>query len=349
MTTIYTPGHGLVTDTLIMHGVVRVLAHMGIYDMRVRRLGERYEITFDGKPKKIADTDIAELMQLSANKYLEEKRAVGPLRKIQQVNINVAARVFGSWVSDLAQAILNADITDLTQDHKERRREGRTTSKTLNTLHIALSSVYGKYAQRDYSVRGNLQYGVCDTCFTLANIGLVYGAAALVARKADRHDVIFMSVAPADEIDGRDLLVMQRLTEGYRIVGEEMPLLAAPIYWLSTGETLYATDAELDLVIWRNVRSGNFLRSLDATTINLERLAKFIAEAKHYLRNWPRIVEDLARNAPETLAKLTEYVLFGGDPYAVARELATIRCGEQPCIKDLKKLIDVFLGFMKKQ
>ena len=43
---LYTPGHNLVTDSLIMHGIVRYLtwADVNIDSVKIRRLGERFII-----------------------------------------------------------------------------------------------------------------------------------------------------------------------------------------------------------------------------------------------------------------------------------------------------------------
>jgi len=344
MTVVYTPGHGLVTDTLIMHGIVRALAHMGIYDAWVERFGERYRIEFDGRPRKLVETDIGEALLRSAKLYLTEGVLTGPLRKINDTNPNFSA--FRSWVSDLAEAVSEADLLDFTPDHREKRREGRSRSKALTTLHISLSSVYGKYYPRDFSVTEGVQYSVCGTCFAFANVGLAYGATALVAREGNDLDVVLMSVAPVDRVSAVDLLVIQRLTEGYTVLrGRGAPLLAAPMYWLSTGETLYAVDAELDLVVWRVAKSGNFIRSLDVVSIPVDNLMKFVAEIKRRIKAWPRLVDRLMQQAPETLAQLTEFVIYGGDLYSIARELAALRCGEELCIGEAASIIaDVLVG-----
>jgi len=350
MTVVYTPGHGLVADTLIMHGVVRALAHMGIYDAWVERVGERYRIEFEGKPRKLVETDIGEALLRSAKLYLTEGVLKDPLRKINDTNPNFS--VFRSWVSDLAEAVSEADLLDFTPDHRERRREGRSRSKALITLHISLSSVYGKYYPRDFLVTEGVQYSVCGTCFAFANVGLTYGAAALVAREGNDLDVVLMSVAPVDRVAAVDLLVMQRLTEGYTVLrGRGAPLLAAPMYWLSTGETLYAVDAELDLVVWRVGKSGNFIRSLDVVSIPVDNLMTFVAEVKRRVKAWPRLVKTIMQHAPETLARLTEFVIYGGDLYGVIRELATLRCyekqrhGEELCVGEAASVIaDVLVG-----
>ncbi|MEM4489249.1 MAG: hypothetical protein QXK88_10750, partial [Desulfurococcaceae archaeon] len=41
---LYTPGHNVFTDTLIMHGLVRILSWIGANEGEVERIGERYKI-----------------------------------------------------------------------------------------------------------------------------------------------------------------------------------------------------------------------------------------------------------------------------------------------------------------
>ncbi len=337
---VLTPGHDLVTDTLIMHGIVRVLAYMGIYDAVVERRGERYIVEFDGWAGKLDKTDLARQILLDAEVYRETRRPVGLLHKINEANINLA--VFDNWVSDLSQALLDADLGELSEGHREKFEEGRSRSKKLVTLHITLSPLYGRYRQREYSIEEGIQYKVCNTCFSLANIGFMYGAAALIVRRGADKDVILMSPAPADKIDAMDILLLQRLTETYKTIERVggMPLLAAPLYWLSTGETLYVTDADLELVVWRVAKSGNFQRALDAATLNLRRLMEFVADVKYVLDGWPHAAGRLVTEAPEVLALLTEYVLYGGDLYAVARSLAA-SCGGKPCVDEASLLVKI--------
>ena len=53
---LYTPGHHLITDSLIMHGIVRYLmwADVNIDSVKIRRLGERFAIEV-GDPNSIKE------------------------------------------------------------------------------------------------------------------------------------------------------------------------------------------------------------------------------------------------------------------------------------------------------
>ncbi len=53
---LYTPGHHLVTDSLIMHGIVRYLmwSDVNIDSVKIRRLGDRFAIEV-GDPNSIKE------------------------------------------------------------------------------------------------------------------------------------------------------------------------------------------------------------------------------------------------------------------------------------------------------
>jgi len=325
--TVYTPGHGLVADTLIMHGVVRALAHMGIYDAWVERVWEnRYRIVFKGEPRRLVDTDIGEAVLRSANLYITEGAPAGPLRKIFDVNPKLSD--FREWASDLAQAVPHADLLDLAEDHKERRREGCSKSAALPPLYLPIGP---EFKDRCTTEEG-AHYRACDTCFALASIGLVYGATALVARDKGGVDATFMSLAPTFRAPAADVLLMQRMSEGYRLIERPVPTLAAPMYWLSTGEALYDGAVEFDLVIWRVAKVDKFIKVLGITTAPASRLMRFVTEVRARERGWPKIVERIVSQAPEVLAKLAEAVIYGGNVYSAVRQLSAVECGGEPCL-----------------
>jgi len=340
--TVYTPGHGVVTDALIMHGVVRALAHMGIYDAWVERVGERYRIEFAGRPRRLVETDIGEALLRSANLYIKDNTPTGPLKKLFDVNPKLSD--FREWVADLAQAVNLADIMDLTEDHRRRRGEGRSERRAYPPLYLLLGPEFGNYRQRDFAVEGGVYYRFCDTCFTLANIGLMYGAAALVAREGGRTDVTLMSLAPSFRSSAADILLVQRVAEGYKLAGRAVPTLAAPMYWLSVSETLY-DGADFDLIVWHLAKIGNFVKVLDVATLPAGRLMEFVAEVRLREKSWPEVAERVMQHAPEALAKLAEVVLYGGDVYHTVKELAATECNGAPCFGGaLRAVAEVLAG-----
>jgi len=330
-TAIYTPGHGPVADTLIMHGLLRALAHMGIYDVWVERIGERYRIEFAGRPRRLADTDVGEAILRSVKIYLTEGVPLGPLRKIFAASPKADHR---EWATDLAQAVPNADLLELTEDHKAKRREGRGKNPAHPPLYLPLGPEFGRWRQEGFSAEGGVHYRVCDTCFALANIGLAYGAAVLAAKSGSGVDAVLASPAPAGRVRAADLLLLQRVFEGYREVERPMPAAAAPLYWLSVGETLY-DGAEVDFVVWRIAKVGNYIRVLGVETVPGRGLMEFAAEVKLRAPRWPAVAARLAKHAPEALARLAELALYGGDAYSAIKELASLGCGGEPCLGDV--------------
>jgi len=327
--TIYTPGHGLVADALIMHGVVRALAHMGIYDAWIERIWEnRYRVVFKGESRKLIDVDIGESLLRSANLFLTEGTLVGPLKKIFDVNPKISD--FREWASDLAQALPYVDLLDLVEDHKERRGEGCSKSVAHPPLYLPIGP---EFKDRCTAEEG-AHYRVCDTCFTLANLGLVYGATALVVREKSDIDVTFMSLVPTFRALATDVLLIQRMSEGYKLIERPVPTLAAPMYWLSTGETLYDGASEFDLVIWRVVKINGVFKVLNVTTVPAVRLMRFVAEVRVLKREWPKVVERVVGKAPEALAKLAEVVIYGGNTHSVVKQLSTVVCNGEPCLGD---------------
>jgi hypothetical protein len=78
---LYTPGHHLVTDSLIMHGIVRYLTWAGVNveSVKIRRLGERFVIEIrdpnsikEDKAKQVllSIQDQADLLNKSDYAYL---------------------------------------------------------------------------------------------------------------------------------------------------------------------------------------------------------------------------------------------------------------------------------------
>lgn len=325
---IYTPGHDVVADTLIMHGVVWHLVASGVVEGLVERVGDRYKISFKGEPRALADIETVELFLFEIARYIKEgEEPVGRLRKIYDANINLS--VTKSWFAQLSEALIEAKLDAFTLDHRARFREGRAASRKLSTVYITLSPVYGKYFIENRVAKENKPFGVCSTCFAYLNLGFLHGVATIVVNTNGGKRVIQLTPAPRGRIPLVDLALLQRLTEGYLIRDLEMPNLAYPLYWLSTGETLYATDEPLDILVWVTEKRGNFQRVTDAMSLDLSRIMDFIAEVKYRTERWPNFVECLASDSPEALAQLAEIVLFGGDEYSIMRTLSRTKCAEE--------------------
>jgi CRISPR-associated protein Csa4 len=119
-----------------------------------------------------------------------------------------------------------------------------------------LSGVHGKYSQEAKKVREN-PYKICDTCFVVSNIGLIYGTYIIRIIKKQKINVYYTTLIPKDSIDIRDLYLLQRLTEGYYLPDRdeesaEISLISAPLVALSQGETIASIEKphQIQVLSW---------------------------------------------------------------------------------------------------
>lgn len=334
--TLYTPGHGLVTDSLILHGLLRVLSVVGVYDAEIERLGDRFAVKIPSEKldlraltEHFERSEIAESIRISANLYLKSDAMVRPLAKIFDVNPDVSRKNNRSWVQKLLKAIKYLDLSLLIdRDHKSSRKEGRAGNKDF-TLYLPLSSIYGKYHGRGYRLRAE-PYTVCETCFTLSSLGLIYGAYSVVVRRDRNKFSLLMTIVPRERMRASELLVLQRLLEDYEVIEREVadiPLLALPLYTLSAGETLLALDSPSEIITWKLVFAGT-QRSLDIAVLQLDRIVNFITHIKTELREWPYVVHECLGDEEgfTLMADLNELINFDRSmqrAYKFARELTS--------------------------
>ncbi|AFL66344.1 CRISPR-associated protein, MJ0385 [Desulfurococcus amylolyticus] len=334
---LYTPGHGLITDSLILHGIIRILAVAGVYNAKVERLGDRFLVKIDNNVNLndvtsiFKNSELAQLLKSSAKLKFDVKLETPPLNKIFSLNIDKAHN--NKWAENVYEILdgtrtSGLDLSSLTYyDHKSQLREGRGGKN--KTLYLPMSSIYGKYTVKDYGAKFS-QYKVCDTCFLLASLGLLYGAYALVARQGRDKRPLLMTIVPRDRMEARDLLVLQRLLEGYEEVNiKDIPILATPVYALSAGETLISLDSPAEVVTWKLSLTGNSQRSsqrsLDVVTLQFNTIVEFIARLKHEVPEWPRLVECLrTEDGYVILSDLTIALNYDRTPlraYEVIREI----------------------------
>ena len=323
---VYTPGHGLVTDTLIMHGIVR------LYDVEeVERVGDRYRITGDfRRPKATALSLLREELSI----YFNNQDAISNssiLGKLMDANVNIA--VTSNWMSYLRDALDRTNFGDLastfTPDHKDDKKEGRSKSKSLYTLYLPLSFIHGKFSQSDYSVEEK-EYRVCGACFALANLGLIYGTAVIRYAEGKTTTVTLLSVIPGAKMSRADLLLAQRFVRGKSAtLRTELTVKATLLYALSIGETLFSFgkgDYKPQVLIWRLEKVGNFMRSIQPMTFELEDLLEKIGKVKAEYPMFTKLVMELAatdEGAP-ILDRLAEAIVFGYDEYHVLKEIVSL-------------------------
>jgi len=215
---LYTPGHHLVTDSLIMHGIVRYLTWAGVNidSVKIRRLGERFIIEI-GKPDSIKEDEAKQVLA----------SLQGLFEKIDAAILNRPA--FREWIRQLTQAITRfySDSVRIyvNYNHKEEGAEGYGRAG-YPTLYLPLGplndcSVIEQVLHKDCYVaeRGGFTYKVCYTCFLFANLGLMYGSGVVRIHSnynniADMRAILIMyTLIPANETSMSDVVLVQRTLE----------------------------------------------------------------------------------------------------------------------------------------
>ena len=215
---LYTPGHHLVTDSLIMHGIVRYLmwAGVNIDSVKIRRLGDRFAIEV-GDPNSIKEDEAKQVLA----------SLQGLFEKIDAAILNRPA--FREWIRQLTQAITRfySDSVRIyvNYNHKEEGAEGYGRAG-YPTLYLPLGplndcSVIEQVLHKDcYAAkREGFTYKVCYTCFLFANLGLMYGSGVVRIHSnynniADMRAILIMyTLIPANETSMSDVVLVQRTLE----------------------------------------------------------------------------------------------------------------------------------------
>ncbi|MGC8987907.1 hypothetical protein [Infirmifilum sp.] len=359
----YTPGHGLITDTLIMHGLIRILAGNGVTLGTVRREGFRYVIEFNGTNLS-KELDFLETLKRETELYLNflEKSqnvksdyentsrklriAYKYLKKLDAANID--QNNLNHLLKKLNEKLASLDLETFKRlDHKDEAQEGRAKSKSLITLYLPLSFVYGKYYQKDRVLYDKF-YLVCPNCFITSTLGLLFGTAVVNFREGDKKVVYLVTLAPTNEMRIVDVLLLQRLLEKKPIeINVEINVLASILYVLSLGETVYALkNTDFEAIAWKLVRSGNFQRAEKHETVNVGDLLGKIARIKLDFPEFPRFINECLlrdQDGAIILNELAFYLTFGGDKYSVMRRVARFvtemfKKGRTACRYDISQL-----------
>ncbi|RFA93080.1 CRISPR-associated protein [Pyrobaculum aerophilum] len=313
----YTPGHGLVTDSLIMHGFVKLLHVSGRISGKVRKLGERFEIEAEEVDwGKFNNWELHEFVKQAVDHNID----LGPMADLRRSAIDISG--FLTWKKKLKETlVILPKEFDLSPNHAERFREGRKRGRGY-TLYLPISLAFGKYAVSGYAV-SDTPYVVCPSCFALSTLGYIYGAVRIRVDLNEGFTIYNIAGVPADEADLLDMISLQRMAGLVRIgkrekTGRGINALGALVYALSVGETILAVDSPIDLIVWRTERSGNNQRAMAEGVYRGRRLLEAMAMLKLYYPKWPRIVRRLEGNV---LNILGEFLVFGGDAYGVVREI----------------------------
>ncbi len=257
---LYTPGHNLVTDSLILHGIVRYLmwAGVNIDSVKIRRLGDRFAIEV-GDPNSIKEDETKQVLA----------SLQGLFEKIDAAILNRPA--FREWIRQLTQAITRFYFGSVriyvNYNHKEEGAEGYGRAG-YPTLYLPLGplndcSVIEQVLHKDcYAAkRGGFTYKVCYTCFLFANLGLVYGSGVVRVHSNDdianaRAVLIMYTLIPANETGMEDVVLVQRMLENnYEVydlekVGANTVLIPSIVEKLSNAlaDTMYTF--RMNALVW---------------------------------------------------------------------------------------------------
>ncbi|MQL56601.1 hypothetical protein [Acidianus ambivalens] len=326
---LYTPGHGIITDTLIMHGLVRIIAANNILHGAVKREGTRYVIEVDND-EITTNVDFLETLYKETILYTQDntvKSVYKYLSKIDASNINLP--YYSNWINYLNKGLEDLDITTFSSpDHKEKLKEGRVKSKKLIALPLPLSFVYGKYFQDNYEVEDK-PYSVCLNCYALSTIGLIFGTSIIYNSIGDRKNVNLITLGPSEGMKLIDVLILQRLLEKKPLLFKnDLQILASLLYVLSLGETLYALNEEVEAIIWRLTKQKNFQKANSPAVINVRDLLEKISIIKYYFPKFPKFIDECLINDDDgaiALNDLAFYLIYGSeDGYEIMRKISRI-------------------------
>ncbi|MEM4847489.1 MAG: hypothetical protein QW794_07005 [Thermosphaera sp.] len=372
---LYTPGHNVFTDTLIMHGLVRVLSWIGITKGEVERIGERYEVKVETSNdiSKLLHETIENLkvksiedLRIALNTYSALNRADLPsvvkklpsvVKKLHDIrSFNPPATE--QWPITLSEGLRKLNLTPYTTvDHINQ--EGR--KKKGETTYLPLGPIYGKYVIEGYTIEKTKKayYFICLNCFTLGTLGLIYGT-GLVSLEIEQREkgkrnyyYYYVTIAPTKATFDEIILFQKGIEELYislkgggrwrRYVAQEVTGLAAMLYLFSYGETVSLFDYPVDILMWgiERGRRGT-IRVVELTQVTGKKLLEAVARIKYRIPEWPRIAKTIITKDPTLLHAIAESVIFGTDPYIVIREYRRLadeisREGEKEVAKLMKK------------
>lgn len=341
---LYTPGHNVFTDTLIMHGLVRILSWIGANEGEVERIGERYKIEVESndninkllrgtienlKVKSIEDLKVA-LNIYSTLKRADLPSAVKKLHDIRSFNPSAT----GDWSQALNRGLGELNLTPYTIDHINDHRYNEGRGKEGKTAYLPLGPIYGKYVSESYTI-DEVKYSICLNCFTLSSIGLIYGT-GLVSLEIEQQgkrkwNYYYVTIAPT-KATFNEIILFQGSVEELNIslkgrgrwrsyVAQGVTGLAAMLYLFSYGETVSLFDYPVDILMWGIERGGGgSIRVVELTRVTGKKLLETIARIKYRIPEWPRIAKVVIAKDPTLLHVIAESVIFGTDPYNVIRE-----------------------------
>jgi hypothetical protein len=321
-----TPGHSPPLDTLITLGIVTGIfqAHSTAH-VAVRKQGISYRITIDEQVEwgevyaKLSERMLFEAERLRYGRG-DLCSAFGPQAGIKFQELS---EVFKEVVEKACDPFLRITL-EYAEGSQHAAREGRGKKrKELRTAYLPVAPWAGKYFAGTYKYREEA-YTLCPVCTFLAWSGLL--SSSVITYKAENKRGAIYAVPDPMRVRGYDLALLALVfREKKEWIPNDIPLLAAPLLVLASGETVWPVEGEYGLYVWKYEGSGAFLGIRGFSQLSLMPLLEFVARAKAEGKYLARLVRYLAgkeRGDPSLIAQITECLVYGDpDPYTVVRNV----------------------------
>jgi len=316
-----TPGHSPPLDTLIALGIVSGVfqAHPAA-EVIVEKQGASYKITireraeWDKVYAKLSEKMLFEIERLRYGTG-DLLSAFGPQMGIQFQKLS---ETFKDIVELAREPMLN--IThEYSGDAQHAAREGRGKKrKGTYTAYLPIAPWAGKYFAATYGYKEEA-YTLCPLCAFLAWSGLLTSSSIISYTAENKRGTIYVVPDPLS-MRGYDLALFSLIFGEKRgRIRNDVPLLAAPLLVLTSGETVWPLEGVYSLYAWKYEGAGAFLGIRGYSQLPLKPLLEFVAEAKARVKRLTKLIKLLD---PSLVAHITECLVYGEpDPYTIVRSI----------------------------
>jgi hypothetical protein len=325
-TELVTPGHSPPLDTLIAMGIaVGILQAHPAARIEVKKQGSSYRITIDGQVtwdrvyETLSEKMLFEVERLSYG-WGSLYSAFGPRRDIKPKDLSGR---FEELV-ELARKEFPKIAQEYSEQSQHAAREGRG-GKKLPTAYLSIAPWAGKYFAGTYKYQEK-PYALCPLCSFLAWSGILSSSSVITYVAEGKRGTIYAVPDPI-HVRNYDIALIALVfaeKKGERRLRNDIPLLAAPLLILASGETVWPIRGEYGLYVWKYERAGNFPSIKGFAQLPLSPLLEFVARAKARGKYLPRLIGYLAsrKGDPSLIALITECLAYGEpDPYTVVRSI----------------------------
>ena len=325
--TFYTPGHNIYTDTLIMHGLVRVLAELGCTRGEVSLSGGVYRVGVtcslscselrSGAPHTASLMLVAIQLQLLnkiRDKKIKYRLGAMYIEKLRRFDSFCPGH---SYIKALLDSLARGSIADELDpclwegikgiSHRITAGEGRGSrggkNRHLTTLYLPLCPVCGKYSTLGTlggsgvdAYKENTQYNVCIGCFTYALIGFLYASALLEPSVRDKNVAYVLTAAPR-RASLMDILLLQRAFGDpgatlNPVTGmTDLPHTAATMLFTSIVDIPLRRGVDAQLLAWRLERRNTQQAAFAYPPLPFGRLLRAMAALRYHVPEWPRLAK----------------------------------------------------------